>query len=141
MRYIILIFSALDWNRKSFSYLRFLPRINRPVSSIDTSTSFLGSSVTVPILIAPTGGSANAHPDGELNATKAASSVGIPQVVSSSVSSMLFVHAVPNAFSVQHCFQRTSYRAGYTANKRLPASFFVVAIVRDDRQGGKRKED
>ncbi len=78
--------TALRSNRESFQYLRFLPRVNVPVGTVDISTTFLGKPVAVPLLIAPTGGSANAHPDGELNGTIAASQIGIPQVVSSSMS-------------------------------------------------------
>ncbi|WVQ86193.1 hypothetical protein IAT38_008361 [Cryptococcus sp. DSM 104549] len=75
--------ATLASNRNSFSYLRFLPRINVPVAAITTATTFLGKAVPAPIFMAPTGGSANAHPDGELNVTRAAAETGIPQAVSS----------------------------------------------------------
>ncbi|ORY79747.1 FMN-dependent dehydrogenase-domain-containing protein [Leucosporidium creatinivorum] len=71
-------------SKNSFSFLRFLPRVNIPVSQISTATSYLGNStpIPLPILICPTGASASGHPDGELNMTRASSLSGIPQIVS-----------------------------------------------------------
>lgn len=70
--------------RSSFSFLRFLPRINVPVVNITTFTTFLclPTSIPIPLFMSPTGASANGHPDGELNLTRAASITGIPQIVS-----------------------------------------------------------
>lgn len=70
--------------RDSFSFLRFLPRLNRPVDPTDTSTTYLGATqpIPIPIIISPTGATANGHPDGELNMTRASAITGIPQIVS-----------------------------------------------------------
>lgn len=44
----------------------------------------------MPIFMAPTGGSALAHPDGEFNVTRASAKTGIPQCVSSQASKGVF---------------------------------------------------
>lgn len=61
-------FAAYEATKNSFSFLRFLPRVNVPVSTVSTDTSYLasGKTVPVPLMMSPTGGSANAHPDGAL---------------------------------------------------------------------------
>lgn len=67
----------------SFSFLRFIPRVNVPVAEIDSTTTFFSHTVPIPIFFAPTGQGRNGHPDGELNLTRAGSRTGIPQGVSS----------------------------------------------------------
>ena len=60
--------SAYNATRDSFSCLRFVPRVNRPVKDISSYTSYFGGKeeVPLPIWIAPTGQNRNGHPDGEL---------------------------------------------------------------------------
>lgn len=67
----------------SFSFLRFIPRVNVPVATIDSSTTFFGHPVPIPIFFCPTGQGRNGHPDGELNLTRAGARTGFPQGVSS----------------------------------------------------------
>lgn len=67
----------------SFSFLRFIPRVNVPVATIDSSTTFFSHPVPIPIFFCPTGQGRNGHPDGELNLTRAGARSGIPQGVSS----------------------------------------------------------
>ncbi|KAK4058620.1 hypothetical protein OIO90_000064 [Microbotryomycetes sp. JL221] len=73
---------------QSFNFLRLLPRVNVPVATVDTSTTYLDSSTPVPfpIFISPTGGTANGHPDGELNMLRGAAVFGLPQTVSTMAS-------------------------------------------------------
>ena len=77
-------FLGFKTTRDSFSFLRFLPRINVPVQTVSTTTTYLDSKLPIPlpIIISPTGATANGHPDGELNMTRASSVTGIPQIVS-----------------------------------------------------------
>ncbi len=60
-----------DW-----SAIRFRPYVLRDVSSIDTTTSVLGTPVRTPILIAPMAQQAAAHPDGEAAMARAAAAEG-----------------------------------------------------------------
>lgn len=63
--------SVAAWRR-----LSFYPRILRDVSSVDTSTSILGSQVSTPIGVAPTGYTRMAHADGELAMAAGAAAAG-----------------------------------------------------------------
>src|SRR5215204_5728471 len=60
-----------DW-----SAIRFRPYVLRDVSSIDTTTSVLGTPVRTPILIAPMAQQAAAHPEGEAAMARAAAAEG-----------------------------------------------------------------
>lgn len=60
--------------------------MNVPVTTIDTSTTFFGATVPIPIFMAPTGQNRQGHPDGEFNHTRAACRTGIPQGVSNGAS-------------------------------------------------------
>ena len=42
-------------NREAFSNYRFRPRVLRDVSAVDTSTSLLGKTIPLPLVLAPTG--------------------------------------------------------------------------------------
>lgn len=75
-------FEAYRSTANSFNSLRFIPRVNIPVKMIDSSTTFLGHSIPLPIFMAPTGQNRNGHPDGERNHVRAACRTGIPQGVS-----------------------------------------------------------
>ncbi|KAK4705053.1 L-lactate dehydrogenase (cytochrome), partial [Phenoliferia sp. Uapishka_3] len=74
--------TSYDATAKSFSFLRFIPRVNIPVTTIDTSTTFFGATVPIPIFMAPTGQNRQGHPEGEFNHVRAACKTGIPQGVS-----------------------------------------------------------
>jgi 4-hydroxymandelate oxidase len=63
--------SAAAW-----SAIRFRPYVLRDVSSVDTTTSVLGTPVRTPILIAPMAQQAAAHPDGEAAMARAAAAEG-----------------------------------------------------------------
>lgn len=62
----------MSWNSASWKYIRFRPRVLRPVESVDTSCTILGSKFSVPFIICPAGGGKLANPLGEVLLTKAA---------------------------------------------------------------------
>ncbi|KAM0747157.1 L-mandelate dehydrogenase [Meredithblackwellia eburnea MCA 4105] len=66
----------------SFNFLRFIPRVNVPMTEFDSKTTFFGHEVPIPIFMCPTGQNRQGHPEGELNHTRAACETGIPQGVS-----------------------------------------------------------
>ncbi|KAL8279022.1 hypothetical protein RQP46_008691 [Phenoliferia psychrophenolica] len=75
---------SFNANKRSWSYLRFFPRINVPVRSISTATTFLGdpTSIPLPIFYCATGQTTSGHPDGELNLARGSAVTRIPQMVS-----------------------------------------------------------
>ncbi|WP_198008170.1 alpha-hydroxy acid oxidase [Bacillus sp. SG-1] len=74
--------STLRANREAFSQYELSHRILRDVSSIETSVTVLGHTIPSPVLFAPIGVQAIAHPDGELATSRAAASMNLPFVTS-----------------------------------------------------------
>jgi L-lactate dehydrogenase (cytochrome) len=69
-------------NRDAYQRYEFVPRILRDVSGIDTSTTFLGRTLTSPIIFSPTGFTRIAHSDGELAVARVAAQHQLPYCLS-----------------------------------------------------------
>ncbi|EIM91213.1 uncharacterized protein STEHIDRAFT_152872 [Stereum hirsutum FP-91666 SS1] len=63
---------TVQWNRDSWSAIRFRPRVLVPVETIDLSTTLFGCKIGAPFFISPAGGGKLAHPLGEVLMAKAA---------------------------------------------------------------------
>jgi 4-hydroxymandelate oxidase len=59
------------------------PRMGVDVTSISTQTSILGTTISLPVLLAPCGFNKLAHPEGELAVARACAAAGTIQVLSS----------------------------------------------------------
>lgn len=77
---------TLTENLRSWQRLRLHPRLLVDVSRIDTATTVLGRTVSMPVLTAPCSFNALAHPEGECAVARAASAAGIIQIVSMTAS-------------------------------------------------------
>ena len=69
---------AMQRNATRFADRTLVPRVLRDMSSIDASTTILGSRAAMPLIIAPTGFPRIAHPEGELATARAAHAADIP---------------------------------------------------------------
>jgi L-lactate dehydrogenase (cytochrome) len=69
-------------NSAAYRKLTFSPRILRDVSQVDISSTLLGRKLAYPMVLAPTGFTRIAHPDGELAVARAAKRVGLPYALS-----------------------------------------------------------
>ena len=69
-------------NREAYQRYEFVPRVLRDVSGIDTSTTFLGRTLTSPIIFSPTGFTRIAHSDGELAVARVAAQHQLPYCLS-----------------------------------------------------------
>jgi L-lactate dehydrogenase (cytochrome) len=69
-------------NVDAFARYQFEPRVLRDVSDLDTSTTLLGRSMRMPLIIAPTGYTRIANSQGELAVARAARRAGIPYSLS-----------------------------------------------------------
>jgi L-lactate dehydrogenase (cytochrome) len=69
-------------NVAAFRSWRFLPRVLAGVESTDTSAPVLGSTLPVPMVLAPTGYTRMLHPDGEIGAARSAFRHGLPYTLS-----------------------------------------------------------
>ncbi|KAJ3558671.1 hypothetical protein NM688_g782 [Phlebia brevispora] len=73
-------------NGRAFSRFFFLPRVLRPVSGTDPSTTILGFKSSIPVFVSAASLAKLGHPLGEANITRGAGHTGIIQMVSSSAS-------------------------------------------------------
>ncbi len=73
-------------NRAAFQRWRIVPRMLRDVSQRDLSVQLFGSLSPVPILLAPIGVQSIIHPDAEIAVARAASTVGVPLILSTASS-------------------------------------------------------
>ena len=62
--------------------MTFRPRVLRDVSDVDPSTTLLGRPSPFPLVLAPTGFTRIADPDGELAVARAAARAGVPYTLS-----------------------------------------------------------
>ncbi|RDX56011.1 hypothetical protein OH76DRAFT_1427429 [Lentinus brumalis] len=73
-------------NNRSFSRFFFHPRVMRPVSQCDPSTTILGFKSSIPVFVSGAALARLGHPLGEANITRGAGRKGIIQMVSSNAS-------------------------------------------------------
>jgi L-lactate dehydrogenase (cytochrome) len=69
-------------NASAFAHYRFRPRILRDVGTVDPSTTLLGKPLDLPLVLAPTGFTRIADPQGELAVARAAARAGLPYTLS-----------------------------------------------------------
>ncbi|HLF79970.1 MAG TPA: alpha-hydroxy-acid oxidizing protein, partial [Dehalococcoidia bacterium] len=74
--------TTLRRNRLAFDRIAFRPRVLRDVSKIDTSTTFFGNKLRIPVLLAPIGSLQAFTPTGATAAAEAAAKFGTIHVVS-----------------------------------------------------------
>ena len=70
-------------NREAFDRWAFRPRTLVDVSKIDTSTTFLGQRLRIPVVLAPVGGLPSFWPDGNAAVAQAASDFGTMHILAS----------------------------------------------------------
>jgi L-lactate dehydrogenase (cytochrome) len=73
---------TLRANEEAFASVRFRPRVLRGIAKVDTTTSILGRTADDPVILAPTGFTRIADPDGELAVARAANRAGLPYTLS-----------------------------------------------------------
>ena len=85
--------TTLRRNRQALDCLAFRPRVLRDVSNVDTSSTFLGRRLRIPVFLAPLGAMEQMHPDGAMACLSAAHKFGVPFFLSSANSLPLEVAA------------------------------------------------
>ncbi|MEM9034920.1 MAG: alpha-hydroxy acid oxidase [Actinomycetota bacterium] len=73
---------TLDRNSAGFGRIEFRPRVLTDVSACDPSTTLLGEPLSSPIVLAPTGFTRIADPQGELAVARSAERAGLPYALS-----------------------------------------------------------
>ena len=95
--------TTLRRNRQSLDCLAFRPRVLRDVSEVDTSTTFLGAKLRIPVMLAPMGSIQRMTPAAALAPDDAAQRFGIINFVSTTTAPELEVTAANSAH--HKCFQ------------------------------------
>ncbi len=73
---------AMARNVAAFRRLEFRPRVLQGVGHADPTTTLLGRPLAFPLVLAPTGFTRIAHPEGELAVARAAEAAGVPYALS-----------------------------------------------------------
>jgi L-lactate dehydrogenase (cytochrome) len=73
---------TLSANAAAFAAMTFRPRVLRGVQKVDTSSTVLGRPLAYPLVLAPTGFTRIADPEGELAVARAAERAGLPYTLS-----------------------------------------------------------
>ncbi len=73
---------TLAANRSAFAVTTFRPRVLRGVEKVETAMTILGRPLAYPLVLAPTGFTRIADPDGELAVARAAERAGLPYTLS-----------------------------------------------------------
>jgi len=69
-------------NQAAFAAVTYQPRVLRGLDTIDVATTILGRPLPYPLILAPTGFTRVADPDGELAVARAAERAGLPYTLS-----------------------------------------------------------
>jgi isopentenyl diphosphate isomerase/L-lactate dehydrogenase-like FMN-dependent dehydrogenase len=75
--------TTLRRNRQALDSMAFRPRVLRDVSKVDATSTFLGRSLRIPVMLAPIGGLETFDPGGGATVAKASKEFGVPHMLSS----------------------------------------------------------
>ncbi|MBD2087918.1 alpha-hydroxy-acid oxidizing protein [Trichocoleus sp. ST-U3] len=131
-------------NRAAFERYKLRPRMLVDVSQRDLSTTILGQSLQLPILIAPMAFQCLAHPDGEIATAKAAAKMGTAMVLSTlatkSIEEVASVgNQTPQWFQLYVHRDRALTRA--LVERAYAAGFQALCLTVDAPLLGKRERD
>jgi isopentenyl diphosphate isomerase/L-lactate dehydrogenase-like FMN-dependent dehydrogenase len=135
--------ATLRNNRRALGRYVFRPRVLRDVSGIDTTTTFLGMPLAIPIMIAPMGSTDAVHPDGDLALARAAGRMGTIQWLTTvSVFTPEEVAAVATGPLVYQLYFRGDNAWGEALIRRVEAAGFkALALTVDVPAYGRRERD
>ena len=134
---------TLAANRAAFAAVGFRPRVLRGITEVDTHSTLLGQPVPYPLVLAPTGFTRIADPDGELAVARAAARAGLPYTLSTlSTRSIEEVRAVSDGrlwFQVYAWRDRGLVREMVERSKA--ASYEAIMLTVDTAMLGRRERD
>ncbi len=134
---------ALSRNSEAYQEIRFNPRVLRDVSKIDTGTTLLGKPIPLPLVLAPTGFTRIADPQGELAVARAADKVGVPYALSTmgtrSIEEVAEVCSGPKWFQVYTWRDRGLVRS--LLERAAAANYEAILLTVDTAVLGRRERD
>jgi L-lactate dehydrogenase (cytochrome) len=130
-------------NSEAFAAVTFRPRVLRDVGHVDPSTTLLGRPVPLPLVLAPTGFTRIADPDGELAVARAAARAGLPYTLSTlstrSIEEVAQVSGGPKWFQVYVWRDRGLVKE--MIDRAATAGYEALAITVDTAVLGRRERD
>jgi isopentenyl diphosphate isomerase/L-lactate dehydrogenase-like FMN-dependent dehydrogenase len=135
---------TLRENVEAWGRICFRPRVLVDVSATSTSTTLLGTPISMPVVVAPMALQRMAHPDGELGMARAAASAGTIMTLSTLASSSPAEVAAaapgsPRWYQTYVTKDRGVSRA--LLDQAVAAGFTAVAITVDAPVPGRRERD
>jgi L-lactate dehydrogenase (cytochrome) len=134
---------TLAANQAAFASVTFRPRVLRGVGAIDTASTLLGSPLAYPLVLAPTGFTRIADPQGELAVARAAERAGLPYTLSTlSTRSIEEVRAVSKGrlwFQVYAWRDRTLIKE--MIDRAAAADYEALVLTVDTAVLGRRERD
>uniref|UniRef100_A0A669QRT0 (S)-2-hydroxy-acid oxidase n=1 Tax=Phasianus colchicus TaxID=9054 RepID=A0A669QRT0_PHACC len=136
--------STRDENILAYKRIRFRPRMLRDVSMLDTRTKILGTEISFPVGIAPTGFHQLACPDGEKSTARAAKAMGTCYIAStySTCSLEEIAAAAPGGFRwFQLYIHRNRAVSRQLVQQAEALGFQGLVLTADLPYTGKRRND
>jgi L-lactate dehydrogenase (cytochrome) len=134
---------TLRANSDDFGRITFRPRVLRDVAAVDPSTTLLGRTLPLPLVLSPTGFTRILCPEGELAVARAAGRAGVPYTLSTlgtrSIEEVAAVDPGPKWFQVyvwrdRGLVQELVDRAG-------AAGYEALVLTVDNAVFGRRERD
>lgn len=134
---------TLATNEDAFARVGFRPRVLRGVEKVESSTTLLGVPLTYPLVLAPTGFTRIADPDGELAVARAAERAGLPYTLSTL--STRSIEEVRSVSSGRLWFQVYAWRDRGLVKEMIEraaaAEYEAIVLTVDTAVLGRRERD
>ncbi|XP_065279286.1 2-Hydroxyacid oxidase 2 isoform X2 [Emys orbicularis] len=133
-----------DENLLAYKRIRFRPRMLRDMSVMDTRTTLLGTEISFPVGIAPTGFHRLAWPDGEKSTARAAEAMNTCYITStfSTCTVEEIAAAAPNGFRWFQLYIHRNRTLSEGLVRRVEAAGFQgLVLTADLPYTGKRRDD
>ena len=134
---------TLAANEAAFAAATFRPRVLRGVEKVDAGATILGRPVAYPLVLAPTGFTRIADPEGELAVARAAARAGLPYTVST-----LSTRSIEEVRAVSHgrlWFQVYAWRdrglVQHMIDRAAAAGYEALVLTVDTAVFGRRERD
>jgi (S)-mandelate dehydrogenase len=134
---------TLSANRLAFQQRRFLPRVLKDVSVVDTRTALFGQPMAMPAAIAPTGALGFGRHGADVAIAKAAVALGIPYTLSSTATASIerIADAAPGRLWFQAYILKDKAFLARLIERARVAEYEALMITVDLPVGGKRERD
>ncbi|HKA82929.1 MAG TPA: alpha-hydroxy acid oxidase [Acidimicrobiales bacterium] len=134
---------TLAANSAAFAAVTFRPRVLRDVGEVDPTTTLLGRPLPLPLVLAPTGFTRIADPDGELAVARAAARAGVPYTLSTlstrSIEEVAAASAGPKWFQVYVWRDRGLVKE--MIGRAASAGYEALVLTVDTAVLGRRERD